>query len=311
MCYQKWLKLLAELEGQEAVKKFKRFWRPRLKRGFLNFASLEPMSRRLVLDEFIQRELLDTIFRAIDPYMVRTESWLFGNPADDGYLTFRHDSLTEIDLDSPEYDELFARADVFQHKPTVWAIHIERQRYLEGEYACYGVERIGSSNTYGYKIEVPYVILGDRGLQLCFRKVCGLIEEDHWLVQDPELAVPSGEDARFSLQTMSDAEFRESYEAVRSRPDIFRQTGLFKMIRNPTGKNVETQGPRGVGYANQWSWFAMPYDAAHPKKMGWTERFPVAWWWVDCFLEKRSRLKVAAEKSKYPSPMARTKAWTQ
>lgn len=285
------------VKGWREALRFMRHWVPRMMRGFFDLTGLEPLSRRLVIGEWFRRELLMTIFEALDPEMAKTENWLEEDPVDDTYLAVKRDSLLKVDLDSPQYDYRFTKAPVYRRRPLVWAIRIMRDAYMAGRYAAYRLERVGSGSVYSYNFGIPYIVVGDDGeLQLKYHQAHGFISEGEWLVQDPEMALNQQRDTRFYFRPMDDDSFQRDYELTHEGPNQFRHRHQFKAIRNPTGEAVVTQSVLGDGYGDAWCRFVMPYDPERPQRLAWHQRYPVAWWWFDQFLQKRSRIATAIER---------------
>lgn len=294
----KWLRLLGDLKGQRAAWRFAKTWWPRMRRAFQEIAGLEPQRRRELIGECFRRELLMTIFEAMDPSVAKTQFWLFDNPVDDGYLEDHADSLTWLDLDSSEFHQRFAHARICQWRPLVRAMQIWPQQQLVGhfaDYGTYGLEPIEQTrNLYEYCVHVPYVELAENGkLELRNHKETGTVAPGEWLVHDPEdgLRWPA-EDTRFTFKTCDNETFRRDYAPTLTSAEVFRRRGLLRAVPNQTGREVQTSSAHGVGYGNPWCWFVAPYDPEHPDDLAQGQRYPVSWWWFDTFLERCSKFMV-------------------
>ena len=290
MSNQKYYNMLAKHGGVGAVARFKKTWLPRKLNAFFNIPAMEPEMRRLLIEDFMQREIMLAVFEAIDPLMRRYADWILHSPSDDAYLAARHDSLKHVDIRKTEYDELFQEAPIYRWRPIVWAVQANQtelalKQYITGERKISG-EADQPELLYDYEVRIPHITaMDDESVELETYRSEGLIEPGAWLVQDPQTSLDLGQDSRLMVLEMSNQDFWQLYEPVYPQWRRYRRKTLFRAVRNPFGVNVETASNLGVSYCAKDSWFLEPYDPEQPDKLFPKQRLAASWWWVDELLE--------------------------
>ncbi|MBR3236347.1 hypothetical protein IKF92_01540 [Candidatus Saccharibacteria bacterium] len=180
--------------------------------------------------------------------------------------------MKKINLNTGEYNDKFAMADIYAKKGIIKAIQITEDGLKAGEYAD---KDIRFDNEKAQYVIDTYVMreVSAEGEGGFIRKAeledTRPVEVGEWIATNPK-AYDTDRDNNYAIP---DATFQKRYELT-DKPGVYRAKGMARIIQNDTGDAVEIEAPwGGTQNGDEKCYFCAPYNKDDPDDLAVGDRY--------------------------------------
>lgn len=180
--------------------------------------------------------------------------------------------MRKINLNTEEYNEKFAAADIYAKKGFIRAVRITAEGLASDAYTKKDVRFDWATKTYVIDTYVMRLI-PVRGTNGSVRKPwledTRPVKVGEWIATNPKVKRSD----RDNNYVIPDDAFNKRYEPT-DVPGVYRAKGMARIIRNDTGDAVEIEAPwGGPQNGDAKCYFCAPYDMDNPDDLAEGQRY--------------------------------------